>query len=69
MSNRRTKGRQMNNPCPNDKYIMVEKAEIIRLVQAKTERDVLLNAYANGCDPSRLFTMVEAICKINGMEV
>ena len=69
MSNRRTKGRQMNNPRPNDKYIMVKEEEIVRLIRATTERDVLLNAYANGCDPSRLFTMVEAICKINGMEV
>lgn len=69
MSNRRTKGRQMNNPRPNDKYIMVKEEEIVRLIRAKTERDVLLNAYANGCEPFRLKDMIAAICKINGMEV
>lgn len=69
MSNKRTKGRPMNNPRPNDKYIMVKEEEIVRLIRATTERDVLLNAYANGCDPSRMKDIFEALCKINEIEV
>lgn len=69
MSNRRTNGRQMNNPRPNDKYIMVKEEEIVRLIRAATERDVLLNAYANGCESYRLEDIIAAFCRIHEIEV
>lgn len=60
------KSRPMRNPCPNDKYVMVEKDELIGLIQAKTERDVLIYAAADGCDSSRLKDIAFALCKLNG---
>ena len=53
----------------SDKFIAVPYEVFVDLVKARTERDVLLNAYVNGCEAYRIADIVSAICKINGIEV
>lgn len=70
MSNRKARNsRPTRNPSPIKGYTLVEDEKLEKLITAKIEMSVLLNAYANGCESYRLEDIIAAFCRIHEIEV